>query len=259
MLEIVKNKDFSKLKEIDYGFFTRKGGVSIGEYDSLNTNTAITSGESFEQVSKNLNIIQQFFLSPHKVFKMKQIHTNKVILLNNFDYEKSDDLFEGDAVITQLKNVVIGVTTADCVPILVADSENKIIAAIHASWKSTLNGIIENTIMEMKKLGTNAQNITAILGPHLRVDNFEIQNDFIEILTAKNSKNLKFILEKNNKKLFNITECVKTILTDLDIKNIYDVNLDTYTNPDLFFSYRRSCHLNTQSKLGCQFSAIMLN
>lgn len=257
MLEVIKNKDFDKINNIKYGFFTRKGGFSSGEFESLNFNSSIFSGESKENIEKNLNIIKKYFGSSYNILKLKQIHSNKVYIFNDLNILPSIDEIEADAVITKIKNLVIGVSTADCVPILLIDKKNEIIAAIHAGWKGAVSGIIENTITEMVKIGSNIKEIKALIGPHLRVKNFEVKDDFIKNLENKNINGLKFISKKDNKYLFNITEFVKDILKNQGINYTYDVNLNTYTNHELFFSYRRSCH-QKKDKLGCQFSAIML-
>lgn len=257
MSEVIKNKDFNKISNIEYGFFTRKGGFSSGEFESLNFNSSNFNGELEENIKKNLNIVKEYFNSPYDILKLKQIHSNKVCIFNNLNTLQSIDEIEADAVITKIKNLVIVISTADCVPILLSDEKNKIIAAIHAGWKGAITGIIENTIFEMLKIGSSIKEIKVLIGPHLRVKNFEVKNDFIKNLENNNINGLKFILEKNNKYYFNITEFVKNILKDQGINYIYDVDLDTYTNSELFFSYRRSCH-QKKDKYGCQFSAIML-
>lgn len=259
MLKVIKDKDFDKISSIDYSFFTRKGGLSSGEYDSLNVNTSEVNGESIQHVRKNLNIIQDHFRSPNKVFKMKQIHQNNVFVLDDIKMIEDNNLVEADAVITKLKNVVIGVSTADCIPLLLVDKESKIISAIHVSWKTAFLNIIENTFNELGKLGSNTKNIKIIAGPSLAVDNFEIKDDFIETLKKLHENYSNFLLKKEDKTFFDFKKYVKERLSKLGIKNLFDVNMDTYSNPDLFFSYRRSCHLGQKAKYGCQYSGIMLN
>lgn len=258
MLKTIRNRNFSKIKSIKYAFFTREGGFSSGEFKSLNFNSSPSGGEpNKENIKKNLDVIKQYFHSPYSVLKLKEIHSNKVYIFNDLNILPSVDKIEADAIITKIKNLVIGISTADCVPILLLDEQNEIIAAAHAGWKGAIAGIIENTIDEMIKIGSNVQKIKALIGPHLRVNNFEVKDDFIKILENKNPNGLKFVLKMNNKFFFNITEFVKYTLKSKNIKYIYDVNLDTYANPELLFSYRRSCH-QKKDKLGCQFSAIML-
>jgi len=253
-LKIITDKSFDKISCIKYGFFTRLGGFSEGEFYSLNVNSKIDNGESKENILKNLSIIKKFFNTQNNVFKMKQIHSNKVFVLNDLKLSNDIDIIEADAVITKLKNIVIGVSTADCVPILLIDEENQIICAIHAGWKGAIIGIIENSVSEMKKLG--AKNIKGLIGPHLRIQNFEIKKDFLNILQENKINQNDFVIFKNDKMFFNISKFVETKLKNNDIYAV-DVNIDTYSNTDLFFSYRRSTQ-EKKDKFGCQFSAIML-
>lgn len=252
--KVITNKSFDKISSIKYGFFTRCGGFSEGEFNSLNINSKVENGESKENVLKNFNVIKKFFNTQNNVFKMKQTHSNKVFILNDLKWLNDIDIIEADAVITKLKNVVIGVSTADCVPILLIDEINQIVCAIHAGWKGVILGIIENSIIEMKKLG--AQYIKALVGPHLKVDNFEIQQDFIKFLEENKINYKDFVIFKNGKIFFDISKFVETKLKNNCISSV-DVEIDTYSNSDLFFSYRRSTHENKE-KCGCQFSGIML-
>lgn len=257
MIKTIKNRNFSKVKNIKYAFFTRHGGFSSGEFESLNFNSSPSGGELNDNIIKNLNVIKQYFHSPYNVLKLKEIHSNKVYVFNDLSILPSVDKIEADALVTKIKNLVIGISTADCVPILFSDEKNEIIAAAHAGWKGAIAGVIENTIDEMIKIGSNIKEIKAVIGPHLKVDNFEVKDDFIKILENNNLYALKFVLKKDNKFFFDITKFVKNILKNKGVNHIYNVNLDTYTNPELFFSYRRSCH-QKKDKLGCHFSAIML-
>lgn len=257
MLEIIKNKEFNKINNIDYGFFTRKGGFSAEEFDSLNINSSNINGESKENVEKNLDLIKKYFNTPYNILKLKQIHSNKVYVFDDISILPPHSQIEADSIVTKIKYLLIGISTADCVPILLSDEKNEVIAAIHAGWKSAFTGIIENTIAEMVKIGSNIKEIKALIGPHLRVENFEVQKDFIKILKDNGIDDSKFTTKQDNKIFFNITNFVKNTLEKQGINHIYDVNLDTYTNPELFFSYRQSCH-EKKDKFGCQFSTIML-
>lgn len=257
MVKIITDKKFDNIDCIKYGFFTRLDGFSKDEFESLNFNSSDAFGEDKIHVLKNLNVVKDFFNSPNNVFKMRQIHSNKVFVLDDLKYLTDIDKIEADAVVTKLKNVVIGVTTADCVPILIVDDVKKIIGVIHAGWKSAITGIIKNTISEMKNLGADVKNIKAVVGPHLRVDNFEIKKDFLDNLVKNNINYSDFIINKNDKIYFDISKFINFDLKNNGIINFSDVEIDTYSNPELFFSYRRSFHEN-KNKFGCQFSAIML-
>jgi len=257
-MKVIKNLEFDKIEYVKYGFFTRLGGFSKNEFDSLNFNSKEDTGEPKNNVLKNFDVLKNYFKSSNNVFKLKQVHSKDVFILGDLKYLEDIDIIHADAVVTKLRNVVIGVVTADCVPILLVDDKNKIISAVHAGWRGSVAGIIENSINKMVKIGAEIKNIKALIGPHLRVENFEVKQDFISDLIKNNIKYQDFIICKNDKIFFNITKFINYKLQSTGITEIYDVNLDTYSNPDLFFSYRRSTHEN-QKKFGCQFSAIMLN
>ena len=257
MLETITHDDFRVKCNIKYGFFCRTGGISSGDFDSLNINSSKLDGESIENVKKNLKLIQDFFKSKNKVFKIKQVHSNKVVHLNDLNELSNRFIIEGDAVVTKLKDVVIGISTADCVPLLIVDDSTNIIAAVHAGWRSAITGVIENTILKILEIGGSLDNLSVVIGPHLRVKNFEVQMDFVDILKEKNIDTSEYIFINNDKMFFDITKYIKNVLIQIGIKRIYDVDLDTYDCPEKFFSYRRSCH-EKKKFFGCQFSAIML-
>ena len=257
MLETITHDDFRVKCNIKYGFFCRTGGISSGDFDSLNINSSKLDGESIENVKKNLKLIQDFFKSKNKVFKIKQVHSNKVVHLNDLNELSNRFIIEGDAVVTKLKDVVIGISTADCVPLLIVDDSTNIIAAVHAGWRSAITGVIENTILKILEIGGSLDNLSVVIGPHLRVKNFEVQMDFVDILKEKNIDTSEYIFINNDKMFFDITKYVKDVLIKMGIKRTYDVDLDTYDCPKKFFSYRRSCH-EKKKFFGCQFSAIML-
>lgn len=256
-MKIIKNLEFDNIKNIDYAFFTREGGHSNGIFESLNTNFSGKTGESIESVELNLQVIKKHFNTDYDIIKIKQTHSNKVFIFDDLNILPSLGEIEADSIITKLKNVVIGVSTADCVPILLVDEESEVIAVIHSGWKGSLIGITENTIKKMKELDAKANKIKALIGPHLRVENFEIKQDFVDNLKNINQEALKFVVQKNNKMFFDISSFVKNLLRKENISKIYDVNLDTYSNSKLFFSYRKNFQKN-EMKYGTQFSGIML-
>ena len=212
MLETITHDDFRVKCNIKYGFFCRTGGISSGDFDSLNINSSKLDGESIENVKKNLKLIQDFFKSKNKVFKIKQVHSNKVVHLNDLNELSNRFIIEGDAVVTKLKDVVIGISTADCVPLLIVDDSTNIIAAVHAGWRSAITGVIENTILKILEIGGSLDNLSVVIGPHLRVKNFEVQMDFVDILKEKNIDTSEYIFINNDKMFFDITKYIKNVL-----------------------------------------------
>ncbi len=230
------SKKFKKFKDIKHCFFSRKGGVSKGIYHSLNC--GVGSKDKKKNISKNLFFVsKKLKISQKTLLLMHQTHSNKVIIIN----KKNENLrkFNSDALITKLKGISLGVLTADCVPIILYDLNNKIIGCVHAGWKGASSGIIENTIKKFKKVNLNNK-IIASIGPCIGKDSYEVDVDFYKKFLSKSKKNTKYFIKKNNfKKLFNLRKYVTDKLLKLNVK-VDHVNYDTFKEKSKFFSYRRS-------------------
>ena len=159
---MIQSKKLKKFKEINHGFFNQKGGKSKGIYKSLNC--GFGSYDKKINVKKNLKIVKSKFTKKNKnILLLHQIHSNKFIFLNKNHIIKKK--YKADAIITNKKELPIGILTADCVPILIYDDIAKMIAAIHAGWKGAYKGIINKVINFMLKKGCDKKNIHAVIGP----------------------------------------------------------------------------------------------
>lgn len=173
-----------------------------------------------------------------------QVHSAEVVILNEEDYDTSS--IKADALITSIPNILIGVKTADCVPILLYDHCNKIVGAIHAGWKGAVSGIIENTLDALLKCISQrkSNDIYAIIGPSIRKENYEVGYEFYESVINKSNElfDSKLFFTKSihrDKFLFDLPGYCKSKLLNLLAKdNVYDLEIDTYSNPEEFFSYR---------------------
>ena len=164
-----------------------------------------------------------------------------------------------DAIITDLKNVAIGVVTADCAPILLWDEKNNIIAAIHAGWRGALSKIIENTIMTMKKIG--AENIKAEIGPMIQQDSYEVSQDLLDKFCHDDSQNNKFFIKSKivDKFQFNLNGFIKNSLIESGLNDIKNSKLDTFTEEEKYYSYRRYIKRNKLEEYGRNISIICIN
>ena len=164
----------------------------------------------------------------------------------------------GDAIVTKLKNIGIAVLTADCVPLLFCDPKKKIIGCVHAGWKGALNGIIENTIDKFLELNSNPRDLVAAIGPCINHQHYEVMYDFYKKFLAQSKNNRRFFTIANDKKyLFNIRSYINAKLIELGIKNIDHIKMDTFSNKENFFSYRRSKRHNEKDYGRC-ISVIIL-
>ena len=230
------SKKFKKFQDVKHCFFSRKGGFSRGVYYSLNCGRG--SKDKKKNISKNLSFVsKKMKISKKTLSLMYQTHSNKVIIIN----KKNRNLkrFYSDALITKLKGISLGVVTADCVPIILYDLNNKIIGCVHAGWKGALSGIIENTIKKFQKIDSNNK-IFASIGPCIGKKSYEVDIDFYKKFLLKSKKNIKYFTKKNNlKKLFNLRKYVHDKLLKLNVR-VDHVNYDTFKEKSKFFSYRRS-------------------
>ena len=231
------SKKFIKFKNINHCFFSKNGGVSEGIYDSLNC--GINSGDKKENVYKNLNIVsKKIGLNIENLFTMNQTHSNKVVVINNLN--KHIQRIDSDALITNQKNIAISVLTADCVPILIYDEVNQIIACIHAGWKGAVSGIIKNTLNEIINISKNSK-INVAIGPCIGVDNYEVGPEFFTKFIQESKNNESFFLHSTrNKFLFDLRKYVNSKLEEFEINHIENIDFDTFSEDKKFFSFRRS-------------------
>ena len=242
----------NKFNKIKHCFFSRKGGFSKGLYKGLNCGKG--SKDKKNTVLKNLNYVsKKMFIEKNKFILMSQTHSAKVVEIKKNNYKKK---INSDAMITRVKGLMLGVVTADCVPIIIYDTKNEIIGCIHAGWKGAFSGIIKNTINKIKKLNSSNK-IFASVGPCIGKESYEVDLNFYKKFLNKSRENKKYFSRKNkNKKLFNLRKFVANKLRELKVK-VDHVNHDTFREEKNFFSYRRSYKLK-QNDYGRCVSVISL-
>ena len=253
---MIKSKKLSKYKIVSHGFFDSKGGKSKGIYKSLNC--GIGSSDNPKNVKQNLKIVcQKLSVNYEKLFLLNQVHSSKLHFLNK-NYKKNNKKLTGDALITNQKKVIIGVLTADCVPILIYDNKLKIISAIHAGWKGAYKGIIKKVIKFLLKNGSESKNLVAAIGPCISQKSYEIKKDFKKKFLNQSIKNEIFFKKNKNKTYFGLNKYVYYQLKSLGLKKIDIINKDTYNPKNNFFSARRSIH-KKENDYGRNISIIMIN
>ena len=244
-------------------FFTRQNGVSTGVFASANCK--FETSDSKENVCENRKrLLLTIGIDSEKALAtVNQKHTNEVIFINSLVKDVTKYLnMEVDGIITNQKDLAVGVLTADCVPMLISDEKNNLIGAIHCGWQGIYKDIVHTTIERMYSLGSNSKDIKVALGPCLKQKSYEVDKDFVEKITAQNEKFKKLFKPFGNKFLFDCSGYCKLKLQLEGIKNIEVLPFDTYTNDDLFFSYRRSVITkdyanNTPTDEGRQLSVIV--
>ena len=251
-----KSKKLSKFKSIEHAFFNKLGGKSTGIFKSLNCGPG--SSDKKKNIQKNLEIVRnKINAKSKKIVLLNQVHSNRFYYISK-NSNLSNNKFEGDALITDKKNLPIAVLTADCVPILIHDEKKNMIAAIHAGWKGAYKGIVKKVVKFMVKKGCSPKNITAAIGPCISRNNYEVKEDFKKKFIKKDRKNIIFFKITKNKNYFNLNKYIHFQLESLNIKKVDIINKDTFNAKNNFFSARRSISRN-ESDYGRNISIIMIN
>lgn len=233
---------------IEYSFF---GAEAVA------FTTRRTLGRDRKRLCQMLNIDDAHLIMPH------QTHSDKVFCVDesiiSMSAEQRKAALEGvDAVITSLRGVCIGVSTADCIPVLLYDAATHSVAAIHAGWRGTVRRISANAIEMMRQeYGSKASDMKAVIGPGISLKNFEVGDEVYEQFATAGFDMLT-IAEKYDKWHLDLWECNRQILLNCGLKeeNIHVERVCTYDNTDSFFSAR--VEQKGTEKCGRNFNAIMI-
>jgi polyphenol oxidase len=229
------------LTGIRHAFFTRAGGVSGGLYESLNGGTG--SQDEAGNVSQNrARMAAALGVEPHRLLTAYQIHSPTVVVAQT--PWGHDERPRADAIVTRLRALAIGVTTADCGPVLFADPHARVIGAAHAGWRGALSGVIEATVAAMEELGAARRHIRAAIGPMIRQSNYEVGPDLIARFAAEDRASSRSFAPaaRAGHAQFDLAGYVAARLERAGVGTIEDVRLCTYGEADRFFSYRRATH-----------------
>ena len=228
----------------------------MGIFKSLNCGSG--SSDNKKNILKNLKIVSnKIKAKSKKIVLLNQVHSNKFCYISKSS-KFNNNKFEGDALITNQRNLPIAVLTADCAPILIHDKDKEMIAVIHAGWKGVYKDIIKKVVQFMIKKGCSSKNITAAIGPCISVNNYEVKEDFKKKFIKKDKKNIIFFKNTMNKNYFNLNKYIHFQLKSLKINSIDIINKDTFNAKNNFFSARRSINRN-ENDYGRNISIIMIN
>ena len=249
------SKKLKKFENIKHCFFSRKNGFSKGLYLSLNC--GLGSSDKRGNVLKNLNLVSKKIGCKDEVLiTLNQIHSNKVVYFENESSIKNK--LPGDAIVTKIKNVAIGILTADCAPILLYDHSKKIIGCIHSGWKGALNGVIKNTVKKFKELNSNIDNLIAVVGPCIGKESYEVKIDFYERFVSQNLEHKEFFKKISDERyIFDLRGFINNEISNSNIKNIENIEKDTFSEEEFFYSYRRT-RRNKEQDYGRCISVILM-
>ncbi|MBP3337357.1 MAG: peptidoglycan editing factor PgeF [Clostridia bacterium] len=245
---IIKCIDFEKIPFISHGFTTKEGGVSKGVYFSCNL--GLSCDEPFENVLENYNIVaRKIGFDAKRLVLTKQVHSDKAVRVTEKDCGNrlfgKGEVVECDALVTNEKNVPIGVFTADCTPILMCDTEQKVVAAVHSGWKGTLSEIGKNTLALMQnEFGTKPEDVKALIGPSIKKCHFEVKNDVYSLFCEKFGKSfIDSVTDIKGESFYIDTDSINVkslVSAGLKEENISLCPRCTFCENDKFFSHRAS-------------------
>lgn len=242
------------LAAIEHGFFGRPGGTSTGVYAGLNCGPG--SGDLREHVMENRRRAM-LALGGAQLVTLYQIHSaDAVIVTAPWEIGEAP---QGDAMATCVPGLALGILTADCAPVLLADSKARVIGAAHAGWKGAFGGITDSVIVAMEKLGAKRENITAAIGPCIAQQSYEVDSGFRDRFLAADLGNDAFFAasDRSGHFRFALEDYVAMRLVRAGIKGAEKLSADTYAAEDKFFSFRRTTHRG-ESDYGRDLSAIVL-
>ena len=245
-----------KLARIRHGFFTRSGGVSHGVYASLNG--GVGSDDAPDKVTENrARMAAALGVKPDHLLTAYQIHSPDVVVADQ-PWTK-ENRPRADAIVTRVARLAIGVSTADCGPLLLADAEARVIGAAHAGWRGALTGVIEAAVAAMETLGAERSRIVAVLGPTIRQPNYEVGPEFVARFLAADADNMRFFApsERAGHARFDLAGYIADRIQRAGIVNFEDLGLCNYAEPERFFSYRRTTKLG-EPDYGRHINAIAL-
>jgi len=244
------------LTGIRHGFFTRAGGVSSGLYASLNG--GVGSRDDAGKVLENrARMAAALGVEPRRLLTAYQTHSPNVVVAEA--PWTTENRPQADAIVTRMRALAIGVTTADCGPVLFAEPRAGVIGAAHAGWRGALTGVIEATIAAMERLGAAQRQIRAAIGPMIRQGNYEVGPDLVERFRADDPASSRFFgpAKRDGHAMFDLAGYIAARLKRAGITEVEDVGLCTYADPEQFFSYRRTTH-RAEADYGRHVNAIAL-
>jgi polyphenol oxidase len=230
----------SAVPGLRHAFFSRDGGVSEGIYAGLNG--GVGSNDDPANVAENRRrMAEQMGVTTEHFLTVFQVHSPDVVVASAPWGTSSRP--RADALVTRTEGLAIGVTAADCGPILLVDPNARVIGAAHAGWKGALSGIVESTVEAMEKLGAERADIVAAVGPLIRQPSYEVGNEFVERFLDADAENALFFLPatREGRAMFDLAGFIRTRLENAGVPVIDDIGVDTYSD-QRFFSYRRSVH-----------------
>lgn len=227
------------LEGVAHGFLGRRGGVSTGLHASLNVGTGSTDDPA--TIADNRRRATEAVLPGARLVTLYQVHSaDAVAVIEPFEERLRP---HADALVTDRPGLAIGILTADCAPVLFADREAGVIGAAHAGWKGALGGVTDSTISLMEALGARRERIAAAIGPCIARASYEVDDGFLRRFAGADPANERFFAgSRAGHHQFDLEAYVASRLAAAGLTRIEALGLDTYADPERFYSFRRATH-----------------
>jgi YfiH family protein len=253
---MITAQELARAAGVRHGFFTRQGGVSEGVYASLNC--GFGSNDNPAHVAENRAIaLRELGLTPESLVTVYQVHSAEVVVADEpWPPARAP---KADGIVTRQPGIALGVLTADCAPVLLADAGAGVIGAAHAGWRGALGGILEATARAMERLGARLSATVAVVGPCIHQSSYEVGADLRDtVLAADREDDDLFRAGKRNEKFqFDLPGFMVRRLRRLALGAVASVAADTFADEKRFYSYRRSIK-RSEADYGRELSAIAL-
>ncbi|MBP1805703.1 peptidoglycan editing factor PgeF [Rubellimicrobium aerolatum] len=241
------------LDPLRHAFFGRAGGASSGVFAGLNCGNGSTDQAEAVTINRR-RVAEAMGVEPEALLGVHQVHSADVVVVDGPLTGKP----RADAMVTRVPGLALSVLTADCQPVLFADSEAGVIGAAHAGWKGTLGGILEATVAAMEGLGAKASRIHAVIGPTISQRAYEVGPEFMDTVLAEDPRAARYFANGHGDRLlFDLPGYGLQRLRQAGVGEAEWTRHCTYLTPDRFFSYRRSVHAR-EADYGRLIAAIRL-
>ena len=253
-MNVVELVRAQSLARVPHGFAERRGGVSTGLYAGLNV--GLGSDDDPGAVRRNRDLARDAVLPGSTLVTVHQVHSPDVVTVRAAIADEARPA--ADALVTDRPGLLLGILTADCVPVLFADLDAGVVGAAHAGWKGAIGRVTDRTIAAMEALGARRDAILCAIGPCIGRASYEVTDAFALRFEEEDGANERFFFEgRPGHRQFDIAAYVAARVAGAGVGRVELLDEDTYSQPDRFFSYRRSCHLG-EADYGRQLSVIGL-
>jgi purine-nucleoside/S-methyl-5'-thioadenosine phosphorylase / adenosine deaminase len=254
--EIIEADSLRGIAGVRHAFFSRRGGVSGGLFASLNC--GFGSADNADDVAANrARAAGALGVGADALITAYQVHSPRVAVVT--EPWRQGDAPQVDAMVTQRTDLALGILTADCAPVLFADSEAGVIGAAHAGWRGAIGGVLEATLAAMTGLGAEPGRIAAAIGPCIAQASYEVGPEFPKPFLDEDPANARFFVPsaRDGHFMFDLAGYCSAKLRGMGLAMVSWVRRDSCAESDAFFSYRRTC-LEGERQYGRNLSAIVI-